>query len=67
MSMFSISRIFITPYFSFLTILCSLILYMIYRSDVPGKFPKEQKIAKWGGFVYLVIGVLSFIFSRFAG
>nr|PZN12169.1 MAG: hypothetical protein DIU64_00325 [Caldicoprobacter oshimai] len=64
MRLFSILRIFITPHFSFLTILCSLILYIIYKSDVPGKFPTEKKIAKWGSIAYLLIGLLSFVFSR---
>lgn len=62
-----ISDIFMDSYFSLLMILCSLILFIVYGLEVPGKFPKEHKVAKWGGVVYLAIGLLLFILSRVAG
>lgn len=64
MSMFPISRVFITPYFSLLTVFCSLVLFVLYRSDQPERFSNEKKIAKWGSIVYLLLGLTSFIFSR---
>lgn len=64
MSMFRVSQVFITPYFSLLTLFCSLVLFVLYRSDQPERFPQEKKIAKWGSIAYLLLGLTSFIFSR---
>lgn len=68
MGLFStILNILMTHYFSLLMIFSSLILFVVYGLEVPGKFPREQKIAKWGSLAYLAIAVLFFIVSRFAG
>ncbi|NLX71134.1 MAG: hypothetical protein GX024_09655 [Clostridiales bacterium] len=60
-----ISRVLISPYFSFLLVLCSLLLYIVYRSEEGGRFPVERKIAKYGSLIYLALGVITFIFGWF--
>jgi hypothetical protein len=67
MNLFAISRIFITPYFSLIMIVCGLLLYMVCRSDGLNNFPTERKVAKWGALLYLALSIASFIFNRFAG
>jgi hypothetical protein len=48
-------------------VLCSLLLYLIYRSEEGGKFPVERSIAKWGSVIYFAVGAMSYIVSWFSG
>lgn len=62
-----ISRILLSHYFSLIMVLCSLLLYLIYRSEEGGKFPVERSIAKWGSVIYFAVGAMSYIVSWFSG
>jgi|LFRM01.1.fsa_nt_gb hypothetical protein len=61
----SIPNIFISPYFSFLMLVCGLLQYVIYLLEEGGKFPVERNIAKWCGLTYLSVGVISYFVSLF--
>ncbi len=61
-------RLVFTDYLLAILVVSGLILGFFYSKQVPkDKFPLEYKISRFGGFLYIFLGLALFIFTRFLG
>jgi len=57
-----------TDYLLTILIIAGLILAFFYSRQVPkDKFPLEYKISRFGGFLYIFLGLALFILTRILG